>query len=300
MTGYPLHIRILRAFLRRVNRHLPPLPPDDKPPFDQDRLNRAETALRNMRMPDAGGDAYLDKHIPRLARTLALVPPPQQTGRALELGCYMQITPLLQRVCGYKEVRGAYFGPPGRIDRKTHDFPDGQFSCFVDHFDVETDEFPYPDGYFDLVVAGEIIEHMTRDPMWMLLESRRILADGGYLLISTPNVGSITSVAKTLDGRDNPQIFFLYERPGPGKATEIGHVREYTLHELGEVVRAAGFEAEILCTTFIDEWAEHRQLVSFLAVNGYSTKDRGEQSWCLARKRAALPVDRYPWFIYSP
>lgn len=307
VTGRPdpdsptLYFRALRAVLRWANRHLPPWPiPSEQDQFDGARLQAAETALRGMKMPDADGDRYLAKHIPRLSKTLALVPPPQKTGRVLELGCYMQITPLLERVCGYKEVRGAYYGPQGKIDRKTYDFPDGQFSCYVDHFDVERHEFPYPDGYFDLVLATEIIEHMTHDPMWMLLESRRVLADGGYLLISTPNVGSVTSVAKTLGGRDNPQIFFLYERPRPDGRTEIGHMREYTAHELGEAVKAAGFDVERLFTTFIDEFSEHKQMLRFLALNGYSTENRGEQIWCLARKNASLPVDRYPWFIYTP
>ncbi|HVW11915.1 MAG TPA: methyltransferase domain-containing protein, partial [Bryobacteraceae bacterium] len=297
----PVYFRALRAALRWVNRHLPSWPiPSDEGQFDTARLNAAETALRAMKMPDADGDRYLAKHIPRLSKTLALIPPPQETGRALELGCYMQITPMLERVCGYKEVRGAYYGSQGKIDRKTYDFPDGRFSCYVDHFDVERHEFPYPDNYFDLVLATEIIEHMTYDPMWMLLESRRVLADGGYLLISTPNVGSVTSVAKTLDGRDNPQIFFLYERPGPDGRTDIGHVREYTVHEVGEAVKAAGFEIERLFTTFIGEFAEHQQMLRFLALNGYSTENRGEQIWCLARKKASLPIDRYPWFIYTP
>jgi len=298
---HPLYFRTLRALLRGVNRNLPDVPvADDLARFDPERLRRAEAALRTMKMKDADGDRYLAKHIPRLSKTLALVPAPQRTGRVLELGCYMQITPLLERFCGYKEVRGAYYGPAGRIDRRTFDFPDGEFSCYVDHFDVERDAYPYPDEYFDLVVAGEIVEHMTYDPMAMLIEARRVLTDGGYLLISTPNVGSVTSVAKTLDGRDNPQIFFLYERPGADERTDIGHVREYTCYELGEAVKAAGFEVELLFTTFIEEFAEHRGLLRFLAVNGYSTENRGEQTWCLARKRAGMAVDRYPWFIYTP
>jgi hypothetical protein len=40
-----------------------------------------------------------------------------------------------------------------------------------------------------------------------------IAGAGGALLVATPNVGSITSVAKTFDGHDNPQIFFLYNAP---------------------------------------------------------------------------------------
>lgn len=294
--GAPAYVRALRNILRRLNYHLGPLrKPAPKEPFDAVRLQAAEAALRDLEMPDAGAKAYLAKHIPRLARTLALTPPPLDTGRVLELGCYMQLTPLLERLCGYREVRGAYYGPLGRTDHKTM----GNFTCYVDHFDAERDPFPYPDGHFDLVLAAEIIEHLTYDPMHMLFETRRVLADNGFLLVSTPNVGSITSVAKTLDGHDNPQIFFLYKRPRPNEEPEIGHVREYTLYELGEAVKAAGFEVVHLFTTFIDEYASHRPLLKLLEENGYSTENRGEQSWCLAVKRVGLAVDRYPFFIYS-
>jgi SAM-dependent methyltransferase len=268
----------------------------DNEPFDQAKLVAAEAALRGVTMPDENSYRYLEKHIPRLARTLALVPPPGQTGLVLELGCYMQITPLLASLCGYREVRGAYFGQAGRIDRKTV----GEFSCEIDHFDAERDPFPYPDGHFDLVVAGEIIEHMIYDPMHLLLESRRVLREGGALLVSTPNVGSVTSLAKTLSGRDNPQIFFLYKRPNPHQEPEIGHMREYTAHELGETVKAAGFEVEKLFTTFIEEFASHRPLLALVEACGFSVENRGEQTWCLAIKRSDLPVDRYPYFLYSP
>lgn len=301
MPAIPVHLRVIRNLLQRLNYHLGSTNPDSAVEhFDPSRLRAAEAALRDLPMPDEGGRQYLAKHIPRLARTLALVPPPQATGRVLELGCYMQITSLLDRLCGYREVRGAYYGRPGKIDRKTMAFPDGDFHCEVDHFDAERDPFPYPDAHFDLVVAGEIIEHMTYDPMHLLLESRRVLREGGVLLVTTPNVGSITSVAKTLDGRDNPQIFFLYGRPDANQSAEIGHVREYTAHELGEAVKAAGFEVRQLFTTFIDEFATHRPLLKLLEENGYATENRGEQSWCVAVKRGDLPVDRFPWFIYSP
>jgi SAM-dependent methyltransferase len=284
-----------------VNNHLrsSSSPSDFAEPFNQNRLLQAEQALRQMPAETLEGQAYLEKHIPRLARTLALVPPPQNTSRVLELGCYMQITPLLQRLCGYQDVRGAYYGTLGRVDTKRIQFSDGEFTCQVDHFDAERDRFPYPDEHFDLVIAGEIIEHFTYDPMHMLLEARRVLIEGGYLLVTTPNVGSVTSVAKTLDGHDNPQIYFLYTRPHEGAATEIGHVREYTLHELGAAVRAAGFEVQQLFTTFIPEYSEHLHFLKFLADNGFDPENRGEQSWCLAVKREALPVDRYPFFIYS-
>jgi SAM-dependent methyltransferase len=296
----PGFVHTLRRLLRRLHNRLRSaqvnLPPE---PFDRAKVKAAETALRNLPEPDAGAKAYLELHLARLARTVALVPEPQKTGRALELGCFMQITPLLQQLCGYREVRGAYYGRPGRVDRKTMPFAGGEFVCLIDHFDAERDPFPYPDANFDLVIAAEIIEHLTYDPMHMLLEARRVLQDGGHLLITTPNVGSITSVAKTLDGRDNPQIFYLYKRPVDGEEPEIGHVREYTAYELGEAVRAAGFEVIQLFTTFIEDFSMHLRLLALLKEHDYSIENRGEQTWCLAVKRASLPVDRFPYFLYS-
>jgi SAM-dependent methyltransferase len=297
----PLHLRIVRNLLRRLNYHLgsnKSLAPSE--PFDPGKLRAAEAALRELPAEDEHGRRYLEKHIPRLARTLALVPPPGASGRVLELGCYMQITPLLQRLCGYREVQGAYYGPAGRVDRKTMHMPDGEFTCDIAHFDAERDRFPWVDGYFDLVVAGEIIEHMAYDPMHLLLESRRVLCEGGALLVTTPNVGSVTSFAKAIEGHDNPQIFFLYERPDAGRPPEIGHVREYTAPEVRMTMEAAGFEVRQLFTTHIDEFASHLPLLRVLDEMGYSTDLRGEQTWCLAVKQNALPVDRYPWFIYCP
>jgi hypothetical protein len=40
-------------------------------------------------------------------------------------------------------------------------------------------------------------------------------------------------------------------------------------------------------------------LLQFLEENGYNPADRGEQSYCLARKRQSLPITRYPTFLYE-
>ena len=47
-------------------------------------------------------------------------------------------------------------------------------------------DMPFPDGSFDLVVSFETIEHVP-DPELALDEMRRVLAEDGLLLISTPN-----------------------------------------------------------------------------------------------------------------
>ena len=45
---------------------------------------------------------------------------------------------------------------------------------------------PLKDGYFDLVVAFELIEHLDHWPA-LLSEARRLLAPGGQFIVSTPN-----------------------------------------------------------------------------------------------------------------
>jgi SAM-dependent methyltransferase len=268
--------------------------------MDSSTVAAASEALRNLPMPSEGAREYIAKHIPRLSRTIALVPKPFKTKRTLELGCYMQITPLLARIAGYEEVRGGYFGRPGRIDHKVIQFPDGEFQCYVDHFDAERDRYPYPDGQFDLVVATEIFEHLIYNPMHLLLESRRVLTEGGYILLSTPNSAGLACVLKALQGKRTPQVYAHFKIPDD--EPEVGHRREYTLAELGQSVQAAGFRIEKLFTTVIDEYeGKWRDTVlEILGANGFPTEQRGEQSWCLARKDSTLPIEPYPSSIFGP
>src|ERR671924_367485 len=51
-------------------------------------------------------------------------------------------------------------------------------------------QFPFRDCAFDVVVAGEIIEHLV-DTDFFLHEIWRVLEQGGTLVLSTPNVCSL-------------------------------------------------------------------------------------------------------------
>ena len=56
-------------------------------------------------------------------------------------------------------------------------------------FDDKT-KLPFENEFFDVVIAGEIIEHIY-DTDFFLAEIRRLLKPGGKLLISTPNIASL-------------------------------------------------------------------------------------------------------------
>lgn len=52
--------------------------------------------------------------------------------------------------------------------------------------DVDKDGIPFADGYFDVVWAGDVVEHVF-DPVFLLQEMARVLKSDGRLLLTVPN-----------------------------------------------------------------------------------------------------------------
>ncbi len=269
---------------------MPPLP----------RQEEIRSFIRSLDAADYNARRYLEVHLDRLAITASLAPPPQKTGKALELGTYMHIPPALQHIHGYAEVRGAYFGPLGQSEQKQASIAGKTvFECRVDLFNAEKDRYPYQDATFDCVLACEIFEHFLHDPMHMLAETNRILDRRGYLVLTTPNAASATAVARTLDMSGNPQFYSKYTHPSGAYAeSEVGHMREYTPKELTQALDAAGFEIEHLFTKVAPSYRAHEWILGLLGELGFPTHLRGEQMYCLARKVTTVQ-DRYPRFLYE-
>jgi SAM-dependent methyltransferase len=202
----------------------------------------------------------------------------------------------LKCVLGYEEVRGGYQGELGtQVVRTVERAAQEIFSFTVDMFNVETDSFPYPDEYFDVVLACELIEHVIWDPAHMLLECSRVLASGGALVLTTPNIASLTSVHRVLGGETNPQVYSHY----PAAHIETPHIREYTASELEDLLTCCGFSVEYLFTEPIDAGGGSEWISRMLAELGFPAEFRGEQIYCVARKLAGAEVTRRPRFLYE-
>ncbi|MDB4978593.1 MAG: Methyltransferase type 11 [Candidatus Peribacteria bacterium] len=52
--------------------------------------------------------------------------------------------------------------------------------------DLNISPIPYTDGFFETVLIGDVIEHVT-NPLMLLCEANRVLKPGGTLIVSTPN-----------------------------------------------------------------------------------------------------------------
>ena len=105
----------------------------------------------------------------------------------------------------------------------------------VKKFYVNDDEIlPYENVFFDLVVAGEIIEHIY-DTQHLLLEVHRILKPGGKFLISTPNIASFGRRLLLLTGK-NPLLEISVE------AGNAGHIRYFTFETLKQILEKNNFQ----------------------------------------------------------
>lgn len=96
--------------------------------------------------------------------------------------------------------------------------------------DVDSLEIPYPEASFDLLIMGEVLEHLP-DPEATLRRLVRFVKPGGEALASTPNIGHWRIVAGLLAGR------FDYDAEGVMDRT---HLKWFTPRSLKRAFEQAG------------------------------------------------------------
>lgn len=106
--------------------------------------------------------------------------------------------------------------------------------------DVETQSLPYDDCSVDVVVFNEIFEHLRINPIATFVQLRRVLKSDGLLIMSTPNGLSLKRLTSLwLRGRPGPPIHDEYAKLA--RLGHMGHVREYSINEGLDFLRALAF-----------------------------------------------------------
>jgi SAM-dependent methyltransferase len=109
---------------------------------------------------------------------------------------------------------------------------------------LDEDEWPFESGYFDIVLLWEVLEHLYIDPIFALFESRRVLAKGGIIQITTPNPNSCRMIDRLFRGHqltDFPAINYW----------GVAHPHEVSFQQLQYLIQHTGFKI-LQHMTFMD------------------------------------------------
>ena len=251
--------------VRSVYRAIMPAPP---PPSPAESFLLSHIVELERTDPWAGHHRW---HVKRYRTTLDFLP--VGAGRLLDLGGYNGLFAVL-----LEQYRSQY-----SLAVADHSHADERF-----RFDFEEDRLPFSDGDFDVVLFMEVLEHLTKDPMHAMLEINRVLKVGGLLLLTTPNICSWQAIRRALN-HEHPGLFVPYIR----SRTTDRHNREYTAHELRQLMRDAGFDIVRFETVDVYPDASGRR------IRGYDGTDRGDTTFSLGKKISGV-VNRMPDRLYWP
>lgn len=237
--------------------------------------------------------------LPRIAGTLDLLPASTPASRLLELGS----DPFAQSLCLPLVWAGSvtlanYTGTGERHGSQTLTEAGGTRTRTFDYdlFNVETDEFPYPDATFDVVIFAEMIEHLAINPVWTLAEIHRVLKPDGHLIVTTPNALSIERVGAVLTGR-RP----IVDHYSPAFGYGARHNREYASYELYALLEETGFDIESMTardlgTVAMPERLRRAALRALLRL--FSPTSRRAHLFLRARRRPVFRW-RFPQVLFT-
>lgn len=100
----------------------------------------------------------------------------------------------------------------------------------IHRIDIEIQSPPLPPGSVDVLVYGDVLEHL-RDPWGVLKRDAGLLAPGGMLLVCVPNLEHWSFVARLLAGRWRYEPMGLFDRT---------HLRWFTRDGMRDAILAAG------------------------------------------------------------
>lgn len=108
-------------------------------------------------------------------------------------------------------------------------------------------EFPFPDGTFDVISANQVLEHVW-DTDNFFKEVNRVLRMGGHAVISVPNLSSLHSIFFILLGQQTPVIHLIDRQVGNFlrgvKVNLPAHFKAFNMPALKDLSKYYGFEVE--------------------------------------------------------
>ena len=173
---------------------------------------------------------------PRIEKICAILGtlPDKQVGA--DIGCMGGMATSLYAATGIKTLHGYDISENSLNALRARGF-EGVY------WNADGEKCPASDSAYDVIIAGEIIEHLV-DTDSFAAELYRILKPGGHLIVSSPNLASWYNRLRLLRG----QVPVSY--PGPSSTIyrdpfiDTNHIRVNTLSEWVNFLQAHRFQVE--------------------------------------------------------
>ncbi|WP_430742472.1 glycosyltransferase [Bacillus atrophaeus] len=177
-------------------------------------INHLYTANRQRFIDKWGTDFTYFTH-PR-PEIVQLVPP--EANRILDIGCGAGATGLELMNRQFCELYGVELHPLAAKAARSH------YKAVIEE-DVEQAEMPYPEGFFDVIIFADILEHL-KDPWTVIQTYAKYLAPSGCMVCSIPNISHAEALFPLLLGD------WTYRDAGILDRTHLRFFTPQTVHTL--------------------------------------------------------------------
>ena len=175
-----------------------------------------------------------------------------EESRILDVGCGKADLLVCLRELGAKNLVGVNLFP-----LSTECFTDERYveAIFGDKLgkikyvqcDIDNEQLPFPSENFDAVLLVDVLEHLS-NPGFALKEIAHVLKNGGVLCIRTPNCANLKNRVRILFGKSPYHDLkgWVFDHrllvPNTGEKRFQGHIREYTVEELRQLLNYFGLK----------------------------------------------------------
>jgi 2-polyprenyl-3-methyl-5-hydroxy-6-metoxy-1,4-benzoquinol methylase len=132
-----------------------------------------------------------------------------------------------------------------------------------------------PVGYFDCIVFNDVLEHLM-DPWKVLSDSKKLLAPGGCVVASIPNMRFYDVLKQLIVNKQ-----WQYKEAG---IMDFTHIRFFTVESIRDMFVKSGYRVVVLKGINYEKMPFFYYLLNLLTLNAFGDL-RYVQYACVARLR---------------